>query len=80
MNLNQLIYILMVFVSGQIVSWDPVNRCNDTSWVTVVPPTDRPNSVRNRCVIKAFGGVFVLSRWVFFYFSRSVGDFVIGLS
>ena len=31
----------------------PVNR---TSWVAEVTPTDRPNSVRNRCVIEHFCG------------------------
>ena len=38
-----------------------------TSWITVVTPTDRPKSVRNRCVIDDFGGVFVLSIgfWIF---------------
>ena len=34
---------------------------NHTSWMTVVTPTDRPKSVLSRCVIEAFGGVFVLS-------------------
>ena len=29
--------------------------------MTVVTQTDRPKSVRNRCVIEVFGGVFVLS-------------------
>ena len=29
--------------------------------MAVVTPTDRPKSVRNRCVIEVFGGVFVLS-------------------
>ena len=38
-----------------------VNRFNHTSWMTVVTPTDRSKSVRNRYVIEAFGGVFVLS-------------------
>ena len=38
----------------------PVNLVNHTSWKTVVAPTDRPQSVRNRCLIKRFGGVFVL--------------------
>ena len=32
----------------------PVNRVNHTSWVAVVTPTDRPKSVRNRCVIDFF--------------------------
>ena len=47
-----------------MVSWKvgyPVNRLNHTSWMTVVSPTDSPKSVRKRCVIKVFGGVFVLS-------------------
>ena len=47
--------------------------------MAVVTPTDRPKSVRNRCVIEVFGGVFVLSR-CFLDFSVSVGTFVIGLS
>ena len=47
--------------------------------MTVVTPTDRPESVRNRCVIKVFGGVFILSH-CFFYFSVGVGAFVIELS
>ena len=42
-------------------------------------PTDRPMSVRNRCVIEIFDGVFVLSRFVL-DFSVGVGAFVIGLS
>ena len=29
-----------------------VNGLNNTSGVTAVTPTDRPKSVRNRCVIK----------------------------
>ena len=33
----------------------PVNRFNHTSWVAVVTLTDRPKSVRNRCVIELFG-------------------------
>ena len=45
----------------------------------LVTPTDRPKSVRNRCVIEVFGGVFVLSR-CFLDFSVGVGAFVIGLS
>ena len=35
----------------------PANQVNHTSWVTVVTPTDRPKSVRNRCVIELFCGV-----------------------
>ena len=47
--------------------------------MTAVTPTDRPKSVRNRCVIEVFGDVFVLSR-CFLDFSVSVGSVVIGLS
>ena len=35
----------------------PVNQVNHTSLVAVVTPTDRPKSVRNRCVIELFYGV-----------------------
>ena len=35
----------------------PVNQVNYTSWVAVVTPTDRPKSVRNRCLIELFCGV-----------------------
>ena len=45
----------------------------------IVTLTDRPKSVRNRCVIEVFGAVFVLSR-CFLDFSVGVGTFVIGLS
>ena len=47
--------------------------------MAIVTPTDRPKSVRNRCVIEVFGGVFVLSR-CFLDFSVGVGAFAIGLS
>ena len=52
---------------------------NHTSWVTAVTPTDRPKSVRNSCVIKVFGDVFMLSRC---FLDWSVGEvvFVPGLS
>ena len=56
-----------------------VNRFNHTSWVTAVTPTDRPKSVRNSCVIKVFGGVFMLSR-CFLDCSVGVGVFVTRLS
>ena len=39
----------------------PVNQVNHTSCVAVVTPTDRPKSVRNRCVIELFVTLFVLS-------------------
>ena len=47
--------------------------------MAIVTPTDRPKSVRNRCIVEVFGGVFMLSR-CFLDFSVGVGAFVIGLS
>ena len=38
----------------------PVNRFNHISWMTVVTQTECLKSVRNRCVIEVFDGVFVL--------------------
>ena len=52
---------------------------NHTSWVAEVTPTDRPKSVRNRCVIELFVALFVLSLCPF-DISVGVGAFVIGLS
>ena len=45
-----------------------VNRFNHTRRVTAVTPTDRPQSVRNRCVIEVFGGVFLCCHDVFWIF------------
>ena len=47
--------------------------------MAIVTLTDRPKSVRNRCVIEVFGGVFVLSRCLL-DFSVGVRAFVIELS
>ena len=57
----------------------PVNQVNHTSWVAVVTPTDRPKSVRNRCLFELFVALFVLSLCPF-DISVGVGAFVIGLS
>ena len=43
----------------------------------MVTPTDRSESVRNRCVIDVFGGICMLSRFGFYV---GVGAFVIGLN
>ena len=62
--------------------WDGWARkpVNHASWVAVVTPTDRPKSVRNRCVIEHFlVTLFVLSLCPFWRFV-GVGAFVIGLS
>ena len=56
-----------------------MNRFNHTSGVTAVTPTDRPKSVRNRCVIEVFGGVFFVVTMLL-GFSVGVWAFVIGLS
>ena len=47
--------------------------------MTAVTPTDRPKSVRNRCVIQVFGGVFNVVT-LLLDFSVGVGAFVTGLS
>ena len=52
---------------------------NHTSWVAVVNLTDRPKSVRNRCVIELFVAFFMLTLCPFDIFV-GVGAFVIDLS
>ena len=42
-----------------------VNRFNHTSGVTAVTPTDRPESVCNRCVIEVFWGAFFVVTLLF---------------
>ena len=44
--------------------------------MAIVIQTDRPKSVRNRCVIEVFGGVFCVVT-LLFDFSVDVGAFVI---
>ena len=51
---------------------------NHTSWVALVTPTDRPKSVRNRCLIELFCGVVCVVTCPF-DISVGEGDFVIGL-
>ena len=41
---------------------------NHTSWVAVVTPTDRPQSVRNRCLIELFCGVVCVVTLPFWHF------------
>ena len=52
---------------------------NHTSLVAVVTPTDRPKSVRNRCLIELFYGVVCVITCPF-DISVGVEAFVIGLS
>ena len=47
--------------------------------MTVVTPTDRPKSVRNRCVIEVWW-LFLCCHVAFWIFSVFVGACVIGLS
>ena len=61
--------------SGKV---EPVNQVNHTSLVAVVTPTDRPKSVRNRCLIELFVALFVFSLCPF-DISVDVGALVIGL-
>ena len=59
--------------------WDPVNRFNHASWVTLVSPTDRHKPVSIRYVIEVFGHVCMLPRSIL-EFSVGVGLFVIKLN
>ena len=72
-------YDWLHYSCGEWEGWALINWFNHTSRVTAVTPTDRPKSVRNSCVIKVFGGVFMLSR-CFLDCSVGVGVFVTGLS
>ena len=74
-------YDWLQYFCGDWEGWALENWFNYTSWITTVTATDRPKSVRpksvrNRCVIEVFAGVFMLSR-CFLDFSVSVGAFVI---
>ena len=52
----QINYCVSFWLHGCCGEWEggPVNQVNHTSWVAVVTPTDRPKSVRNRCLIELF--------------------------
>ena len=61
-----------------------VGRLGSRTPVAIVTPTDRPKSVSNRCVIEGFGGVYVLSRCIFFcrrrgFCHRTKSDFFLFL-
>ena len=68
------------WLHGCCVKWEGWARkpVNHTSLVAVVTLTDRPKSVRNRCVIELFVALFVLSLCPF-DISVGVGVFVIGM-
>ena len=50
-------YDWLHYFCGELEGWALIYRCNHTSGMTAVTPTDGPKSVRKRCVIKVFGGV-----------------------
>ena len=56
--LNVCLFVVCCCGDGKI---GPLNQVNHTSWVAVVSPTDRPKSVRNRCVIELFMALFEFS-------------------
>ena len=55
---------------GKLEGLVPVNQFNNTSWKPFVTPTDRPKSIRNRCVIEVFESGLVLSIvfWIFCWY------------
>ena len=76
----QIFKCVSFWLYGCCGEWEGLARkpVNHTSWMAVVTPTDRPKSVRNRCVIELFCGV-VLPLCPF-DISAGVVAFVIGLS
>ena len=54
------------YIYHNIAIWVPLNLFNHTSWMTVVPPSDRPKSVRNHCVIEVL--VAFMHCQLFFFF------------
>ena len=68
---------MCVFLTTQLLRLVERFGSRKPSWVAIDTPTDRPKSVRNRCVIEVFGGVVVLSHC---FLDFSVDGFAIGLS
>ena len=72
-DLNMLYLLIQIFLYRScrdflaFKGWDPGNWFNHTSWVAIVTPNERPKSVRNRCVIEVFGGVFVVTLLLGFF-------------
>ena len=61
-----LVIYTAVAVSGKVVH--TLTGLTTPVGLTAVTPTDRPKSVRNCCVIEAFGGVFVCCHDAFWIF------------
>ena len=59
---------LISFVILRLVGRWARKPVNHTSWVAVVTPTDRPKSVRNRCLIELFCGVVCVVTLPFWHF------------
>ena len=80
-TLKSYLHVLALDYTTVAVIWkvSPVKPVNHTSWMTVVTPSDRPKSVRNRCVIELLCDVFVLS-CCSFHISVGIRALVIGLS
>ena len=66
----QIFKCVSFWLHGCCGEWEggPVNQVNHTSWVAVVIPTDRPKSVRNRCLIELFCGVVCVVTLPFWHF------------
>ena len=54
---------------GSWEGWTLVNRFNNIIWVTVITPTDRPKSVRNRCVMEVMMAFLCchVAFWIFLW-------------
>ena len=47
----------------------PVNQFNHTSWIAPATSTDRLRSVRDRCLLDAFGGALLLvTFWMVYWY------------
>ena len=79
------VLLITRFFCGKWEGLVPANRFNHTTWMIVVTPTDRHKSVRNRCAIEVFCGVFVLSFgfrifcWYRGFFHRTESDLLFRL-
>ena len=66
-------YVLLITRLLRLVGRWARKPVNHTSWVAVVTPTDRPKSVRNRCVIELFCGVVYVVTLPFWHFCWCMG-------
>ena len=77
----QMLKCVSFWLHGCCEEWEgwPVKRLTTPFGVTVATPTDRPKSVRNRCLIEHFCGVVCIVTLPFWHFCWCRG-FVVGLS